>query len=183
MRNPSLGMIGLAALVSVGLAACGGSSSSKQSNASTPSAPPATISTAQFVKHADAICAQENAQVSAFGPGLINPQIVPQARLPKAAAYLDKVVAIRTAGLSRIAALGEPSTQRAAHDALLAAQRKVLIDYRTAAAAAHRGDLTGFRAAFGRVAPHGRPTGPDAVTTATAAKAFNFKVCGKQPGI
>src|SRR5437764_13344498 len=111
MRNPTLRVIGLAGLVSVGLAACGGSSSSTGKQSTTPStrsAPAAAISTAQFVKQADAICAQENAQVAAFGPGLINPEIVPKARLPKAAAYLDRVVVIRSGGLSRIAALGEP---------------------------------------------------------------------------
>ncbi len=52
-----------------------------------------------------------------------------------------------------------------------------------AARAASRGNMTAFRADFGRVAPHGYPTGPDTRALDRASAPFPFRACGKSNGI
>jgi hypothetical protein len=59
----------------------------------------------------------------------------------------------------------------------------VTADYQDAARAALQGNLTAFRADFGRVAPHGYPAGPDQKALDHATTAFPFKACGKSPGL
>jgi hypothetical protein len=59
----------------------------------------------------------------------------------------------------------------------------VVTDYQDAAQAAARGDMTAFRADFGRVAPHGYPTGPDAKALNHASAPFPFRACGTGDGI
>lgn len=107
--------------------------------------------------------------------------MVTAAKLPKAAAYLDKIVSIKSAGLPalrQLAASG-PAANRAAREALVLAVQKVIADYHAAARAAQQGSLAEFRADFGRVAPHG----PDARAAGRALAAFPFRVCGKAPGL
>ena len=134
---------------------------------------------------ADRVCAVQNQRERALGPGLVNADIVTAAHLPKAAAYLGKVIAIRDYGLSalhQLATTGGPA-DRAARLAFLQAYQNVVADYRAAAQAARHGNLAAFRAAFDKVAPHGYPTGPDAKALAHATAAFPFKQCGKAPGL
>jgi hypothetical protein len=50
---------------------------------------------------ADRICAVQNQRETALGPGLINADIVPVTRLPKAAAYLERSSLSRTTGCLR----------------------------------------------------------------------------------
>jgi hypothetical protein len=59
----------------------------------------------------------------------------------------------------------------------------VIIDYQAAARAAHQGNMTAFRADFGKVAPHGYPTGPDARALGRASAPFPFRACGKSNGL
>ena len=51
-----------------------------------------------------------------------------------------------------------------------------------AAQAAGDGNMIAFRADFGRVAPHGYPTGPDAKALARASAPFPFRACGLSDG-
>lgn len=174
-------------LLALGLAACGtGGTTPHATAAATSAAGPATaMAAAGFATAADRVCAVQNQRERALGPGLVNPDIVTAVHLPKAAAYLDKIIAIRDYGLpalQRLVITGDPAG-RAARLAFLRAYQNVVADYRAAARAAKHGDLAAFRAAFGKVAPHGYPTGPDAKAFAHAAAAFPFKQCGKAPGL
>lgn len=173
-----------APVVVVALAACSSTGSTPpKAPASSPAS--AVASAAQFAMAADRICAVQNQREAALGPGLINADIVPRARLPKAAAYLRKIVAIKTAGLSglrRLATSG-PAGGRAAREAFVRDYEKLTADYRAAELAAGQGNLTAFRASFDRVAPHGYPTGPDMVALIHASRAFPFKDCGKNAGL
>lgn len=181
--KPSRLALTAAPFLALGLAACGSSGSTAASTAATPGA--AASPAARFAAAADRVCAIQDRRETALGPGLVNADIVTTAHLPKAAAYLDKIVSIRSYGLPALRQLAatSPATDRAASQALVLAIQKVIADYHAAAQAAHHGDLAAFRAAFGKVAPHGMPTGPDAKTLAHAAAAFPFKVCGKGPGL
>ena len=88
---------------------------------------------------ADRICAVQNQRDAALGNGLINADIVEAwAHLPKAAHYLEKVVAIRRNGLSglrQLAAAG-PAADQAEQQAFVQAYQKVITDYQDAAQAA-----------------------------------------------
>lgn len=178
-----------AALIVLGVTACG-----TAGTAGTTSTPPSKVtasplSTAaaalQFAAAADRICAIQNQREAALGPGLVNADIVTTAHLPKAAAYLEKIISIKTYGLPQLrqlAAAGPPA-DRPARQAFVLDFQKVTADYQAAASAAHQGNLTAFRADFGKVAPHGQPTGPDLMALIHAARAFPFKSCGKNPGL
>jgi hypothetical protein len=48
---------------------------------------------------------------------------------------------------------------------------------------AHQGNMTAFRADFGRVAPHGYPTGPVSRALGRASAPFPFRACGKSNGL
>jgi hypothetical protein len=146
-----------------------------------------TITNAQFARQADRVCAQDYKRQTALGPGLINADIVTRAHLSKAAAYLDKIVSITNTEVSGMTALGTTETGMHQRHRLIAALRAALADERAAAAAAHKGDLAGFKTAFDRLILHGRPTGPDyrklIVANKAAARLFPFKVCGKGSAI
>ncbi len=140
-------------------AACG--TSSRTASHPTTSAAD-TSASAQFAVAGDRICAAEDKQESTLGPGLINPDIVPAPRLPKAAAYLDQIVAIRNQGLPALEQMAADASapDKNARSAFALAAQTVISDYHTAAVAAHAGNLAQFRAALDRVAPGGRPNGP-----------------------
>lgn len=146
-----------------------------------------TISGAQFAKRADRICARDARQQAALGPGVVNADLVTSDHLPKAAAYLDKIVAITNTEVRRLAALPRTKTGMRQRNAVVAAIREIRTDEREASAAAHNGDLAGFQAAFNKFILHGRPTGPDyrkAIRASkAAAKIFPFKVCGKTSAV
>ena len=184
-----------APLIALSVAACGTASStqppkatgSAQATVAAVSATPTTPSAAaaQFAAAADRICTVQNQQETALGPGLINADIVSVTRLPKAAAYLEKVIAIKDYGLPalrQLAAAG-PAADLAARQAYVRDFQKVIADYLAAARAALAGNLTAFRADFDLVAPHGYPTGPDQVALDHATAVFPFKACGKFPGL
>ncbi len=189
--NPSRLALAAAPFIALTMAACGTASSTQPRTAASPAAStstaavPAASAAARFAAAADRICAVQNQQVTALGNGLINADVVTAARLPKAAHYLEKVVAIRRdglAGLQQLAASG-PAADQAEQHAFVQAYQQVIADYQDAAQAAIRGNLTAFRADFGRVAPHGYPTGPDATALDHAAGPFPFKACGKSSGL
>ena len=191
--KPSRLALTAAPLIALSVAACGTASSTQAPNAAgstratvaAASATPAAAAAAQFAAAADRICAVQNQRETALGPGLINADIVPVTRLPKAAAYLEKIVAIKNYGLPalrQLAAAG-PAADLAARQAYVRDFQKVTADYQDAARAALAGNLTAFRADFDRVAPHGYPTGPDQVALDHATTAFPFKACGKFPGL
>lgn len=146
-----------------------------------------SIANTQFARQADRICAQDHKRQTALGPGLINADLVTRAHLPKTAAYLDKIVSLTNTEVRRLAALGTTKTGIRQRHLLIAALRTALADEHAAAAAAHKGDQAGFRAAFDRLILHGHPTGPDyrklIVADNAAAKIFPFKVCGKGSAI
>jgi hypothetical protein len=182
-----------APLIALSVAACGTASSTQPSKAaaSAPvtvaaaSASPTAAAAAQFAAAADRICAVQNQRETALGPGLINADIVPVTRLPKAAAYLEKVIAIKNYGLPalrQLAAAG-PAADQAAREAYVRDFQKVTADYQDAARAARAGNQRAFRADFDKVAPHGYPTGPDQVALDHATTVFPFKACGKFPGL
>lgn len=181
-----------APLIAFSVAACGTASSAQPPKAAgstraavaAASATP-TAAAAQFAAAADRICAIQNQRETALGPGLINADIVPVARLPKAAAYLEKIIAIKNYGLPalrQLAATG-PAPDLAARQAYVRDFQQVTADYQAAERAALAGNLAAFRADFDRVAPHGYPTGPDQVALDHATTAFPFKACGKFPGL
>jgi hypothetical protein len=174
-----------APLLMLGLAACGSGGPAGAPGTTAAATPAAATPAAQFAAAADRVCARQNQQESALGPGLVNADLVPAAHLAKAAAYLSQIVSIRSSGLpalQQLAARG-PTSGRAAREAVVQANAKVVADYRAAAQAARDGNLAAFRADFGRVAPHGTPDGPDAKAFAQAAAAFPFRVCSKGPGL
>ena len=179
----SFGLAILAApIFAMAASACASSSTPRASQPTTGTESPATK---QFVAAGDRICAAQDQKESALGPGLINADIVPADRLSKAAAYLDKIVAIKGEGLSeleQLAATGSPPGADA-RNALFVAIQQVIGDYQGAAAAAHSGDLARFRTDMDRVAPGGMPTGPDTQALARASSPFPFKVCGKGEGL
>ena len=146
-----------------------------------------TITNTQFARQADQICARDYKRQAALGRGLINADKVTRAYLPKAAAYLDRIVAITNTEVNGMAALGTTKTGMPQRRAITAAVHTALVDERAAAAAAHKGDLTRFTAAFDRLILHGYPTGPDYRTLIAAGRAgariFPFTVCGKGPAI
>jgi hypothetical protein len=146
-----------------------------------------TITNTQFARQADRACGQDYKRQTALGPGLINADLVTRAHLSKAAAYLDKIVSITNTEVSRLAALGTTKTGMRQRHLFIAALRTALADERAAAAAGHKGNLAGFRAAFDRLILHGHPTGPDyrklVVADKAAAKIFPFKICGKGSAI
>ncbi|MBV9096299.1 MAG: hypothetical protein JO132_20905 [Streptosporangiaceae bacterium] len=172
-----------APLIALSVAACGTASSTQPPRAAA-SATPTASAAARFAAAADRICAVQNQREAALGNGLINADIVSVAHLPKAAHYLDKVVAIRRDGLPelrQLAAAG-PAADQAEQEAFVQAYQKVITDYQDAAQAASQGNMTAFRADFSRVAPHGYPTGPDARALDRAAAPFPFKACGMSNG-
>ena len=182
-----------APLIAFSVAACGTPSSTQPPKAgdstraavAAASARPTAAAPAEFAAAADRICAVQNQRETALGPGLINADIVPAAHLPKAAAYLEKIVAIKSYGLAalrQLAATG-PAADLAARQAYVRDFQQVTADYQAAARAALAGNLTAFRADFDRVAPHGYPTGPDQLALDHATTAFPFKACGKFPGL
>ena len=183
----------VAPLIAFSVAACGTASSTQPPKAAgsaraavaAASARPTAAAPAEFAAAADRICAVQNQRETALGPGLINADIVPAAHLPKAAAYLEKIVAIKSYGLPalrQLAATG-PAADLAARQAYVRDFQQVTADYQAAARAALAGNLTAFRADFDRVAPHGYPTGPDQLALDHATTAFPFKACGKFPGL
>jgi hypothetical protein len=115
--------------------ACGTASStqppkaagSARATAVAASATPTAAAAAQFAAAADRICAVQNQRETALGPGLINADIVPVARLPKAATYLEKIIAIKNYGLPalrQLAATG-PAEDLAARQAYIRDFQKV----------------------------------------------------------
>jgi hypothetical protein len=107
-------------LIAFSVAACGTASSTQPPKAAdstraavaAASATPAAAAAAQFAAAADRICAVQNQRETALGPGLINADIVPAVRLPKAAAYLEKIIAIKSYGLLRCVSLPPPVLPR-----------------------------------------------------------------------
>jgi hypothetical protein len=177
--KPSRLAMTAAPLLALGLAAC--TTSSTSTHAAGHGKPAVDLTAARFTAAADRVCAVQNQREKELGPGLVNPDIVTTAHLPKAAAYLGKVIVIRSYGqpsLTRLAADGTPADRAFVRD-----YQKVVADYQAAAAAARQGNLAGFRAAFSRVAPHGYPTGPDMIALIRASRGFPFKACGKGPGL
>jgi hypothetical protein len=69
-----------------------------------------TITNTQFARQADQICARDYKRQAALGRGLINADKVTRAYLPKAATYLDRIVAITNTEVSGMAALGTTKT-------------------------------------------------------------------------
>jgi hypothetical protein len=141
-----------------------------------------TISPVQFAKRADTVCGRDARQQARLGDPLLNAEIVPQDHLWRAAEYLDKIVAITRTEIAGLRAIAPTHVGMHQRRAFVAAIVRILADERRAAAAAHRGDLTGFRAAFDRFIVRGRPTGPDYRVAehayVAASKLFPFKVCG-----
>jgi hypothetical protein len=76
-----------------------------------------------------------------------------------------------------------PAAGQPAQLAFVRDYARVIIDYQDAARAAHQGNMTAFRADFGKVAPHGYPTGPDARALGRASAPFPFRACGKSNGL
>ena len=155
-----------AAFAALPLAACGGT----RRHAS--SAQTGTITAAQYAQRADHIFVRDARQQSALGEGLLNADIVTSAHLAKAAAYLDKIVAITTTEARSLAALPRTKNGMRQRKAFVATLRKVLADERVAAKAAHNGNLAGFRSAFNRFILHGHPTGPDYRTVVRSLNAL-----------
>jgi hypothetical protein len=148
----------------------------------------ATITSAQFTRQADQICARDYKAQAALGPGLLNADLVSRgAHLTRAGAYLTKIVAITTTEATSFAALPTTTTGMPQRRALVAGLRTALADERAAAAAARKGDLASFTTAFDRLILHGYPTGPDYRTLIRTEKAtarlFPFKTCGKGSAI
>lgn len=189
--KPSRLALASAPLLAAVLAACGTASTSSSAASAQPSAAAAARSTAamsdaaRFAAAADRICAVQNQREDALGNGLVNADVVSMAHLPKAAAYLEKVVAIRLDGMAALqglAATGSAADQTE-QQAFVRAYLTVVTDYQNAAKAARAGDMAAFRADFGRVAPHGYPTGPDARALDHASAPFPFRACGMSTGI
>jgi hypothetical protein len=146
-----------------------------------------TITSTQFTRQADQICARDYKAQAALGPGLLNADLVSRPHLARAGAYLTKIVTITTTEATGFAALPATSTGMPQRRALVAGLHTALADERAAAAAARKGDLAGFTAAFDRLILHGYPTGPDYRTLIRTEKAtarlFPFKTCGKGSAI
>src|SRR6266516_4464714 len=96
--KPSRLAVTAAPFLVLGLAACG-SSGTPVTTPSAAGTPSTAAPAARFAAAADHACAAQDQQVSALGPGLVNADTVTAAHLPKAAAYLDKIVSIRSGGL------------------------------------------------------------------------------------
>jgi hypothetical protein len=164
------------------LAAATAASVASAMSAGAATKPTSTISSVQFAKRADSICGRDARQQARLGSPLLNADIVTEDHLPRAAAFLDKIIVITRTEIGRLHAL--PPTHTGMHERRLfvAAIAKILADERHAAAAADRGDLEGFRSTFDRFLVRGRPTGPDYVAAIRAFRAtaelFPFKVCG-----
>jgi hypothetical protein len=146
-----------------------------------------TITSAQFTRQADQICARDYKAQAALGPGLLNADLVSRAHLARAGVYLTKIVAITTTEATSFAALPATSKGMPQRRALVAGLHTALADERAAAAAARKADLAGFTTAFDRLILHGYPTGPDYRTLIRTEKAtarlFPFKTCGKGSAI
>lgn len=146
-----------------------------------------TITSAQFTRQADQICARDYKAQGALGPGLLNADLVSRAHLTRAGNYLNKIVAITTTEVTHLATLPATAEGMPQRRALVAGLRTALADEHAAAAAAHKGNLAGFTTAFDRLIPHGYPTGPDYRTLIRTEKAtarlFQFKTCGKGSAI
>jgi hypothetical protein len=146
-----------------------------------------TITSAQFARQADQICARDHRAQAALGSGLLNADLVSRPHLARAGAYLTKIVAITTTEATGFAALPATSKGMTQRRAIVAGLRTAIADERAAATAARHGNLAGFTAAFDRLILHGYPTGTDyrALIRAekAAARVFPFKVCGKGSAI
>jgi hypothetical protein len=178
--KPSRLALTAAPLLALTVAACGTASSTQPPRTA---ATPTVSAAARFAAAADRICAVQNQREASLGNGLINADIVSVAHLPKAARYLEKVVAIRRDGLPELRQLASAGPAQAEQQAFVQAYQTVITDYQDAAQAAIHGNMTAFRADFGRVAPHGYPTGPDAQALNRAAAPFPFKACGMSNGL
>jgi hypothetical protein len=167
----------LAAALGVGLVAMA---------ASATAAGEKTITGAQFARLADQICARDTKAKAALGPGLVNADLVSRAHLPKAAAYLAKIVAITATKLEQLAALPSTAAGMPERYTLLAGGYAILADESRALTAAHQGDLGGFRTTFHRIAVHGHP-GADSIAFQrafkAAAKIFPFHTCGTSSSV
>ncbi len=133
--KPSRLALGAAPLIALTVAACGATASSTQSPKATVTATATASAAVRFAAAADRICAVQNQREAALGNGLITADIVSVAHLPKAAHYLEKVVAIRRDGLPELRQLATagPAAAQAEQQAFVRAYQAVITDYQDAA--------------------------------------------------
>jgi hypothetical protein len=143
----------------VALAGCGGSGSS-------------TVSKAQYIKQADAICSREHAQVSALTAPSFTPAAATKQDMPTAARYLDRYVPLFGGAISQLDKLKRPSRDRAVLDRTLARADALVSAYDSARKAAHKGDVPGFKAGFAKAAVAGR-------SARALARRYGFQACGR----
>jgi hypothetical protein len=145
-------------LAALGLGACGGSS-------------PKTVSKAELISRADAICSDQNRQINAVPSPKGSVASITKDQMPAAASYFDTTLAIARAHLKQIKAVGRPDRDQALYQQALAQQDAALAAVDSARQAAHAGDPTAFQKALGEA-------GRSGVSSRDLAQRFGFKVCG-----
>jgi hypothetical protein len=144
--------------LSLGLTACG--ASKKQ------------LSPAEFVARGDAICRGQNAREKTVPRPTFDPTRAKQSDLHSAATYLDQDVPIFTQTAQRFHDLGLPKGGGDRYRRLFGVLDQLVKANEDARAAADRGDLGAFKAAFAQVA---RPS----AESSALLQQLGFTVCGR----
>jgi hypothetical protein len=157
-----LGSSVLAAMAIAGaLSACGSSSK--------------TISKADFIKRADAICASGNQRIRALPQPNLNPSKVTTAQLPQLASFLGQFLMVLQSEYDQIVALPSPSSDKSTIDQALASVKQSIGVFAQMRQRAMAGDVAGFKTLFAQ------ENGPGSANNRAnaLAKQFGLKVCGQ----
>lgn len=136
----------LAVAATLSLTACGGNDDDEP-----PQTDGASITKAQFVMQADAICRASERRLAAELDEIPRPDDVSQAQFDAAAPFLDANAAAIRAEVARVATLGTPTTDADLVADYLAQRRTAASVLRSAAQAARDGNAAAFGAELERV--------------------------------
>lgn len=146
----------------LGVTACG-SSSKKTTTASS------GLTQAQFIAQADAICAQGKAKRAALKAPNGDPTTANASNVKTFASYLLAASSSLQSDLTKVRALGTPTTGGAVLDEALAYGERSVAEQRAAGEAAASGNVPAFRAALVAL---------ETLRPPASIRSFGFKVCG-----
>lgn len=128
---------------------------------------------AAYIRSADAVCSAVARQVLALGPlPPVPASAASTASLVPVAAYLDRIVPLYRSGSERLHAIGVPDGGVGLMSRALTLFDEQISDSARAGAAARRGDVTGFLAAYDGAAA-------SATRSSALAREFGLRVCGQ----
>jgi hypothetical protein len=156
----------ITAIVIAGLlTACGGGSSSK------------TISKAEFITRADAICSAGTKRITALPSPRFDPATATKRQLPQISRYLPHLIGELQFEHNAIGGLPSPGADKSIITRTLAHLQRYIALLTSEQRAAAAGDLSRFQALLAR---ESQPSSPLAQAD-RLAKQFGLKICGQGP--